>query len=448
MRLPPIRPDSTKQIQVLHVDDDPSIIDLTETFLEREDDRICIETAASATEGLERIVKCSHPPDCVVSDYDMPGMDGIDLLETVREEYPEIPFILFTGKGSEEIASHAISAGVTDYLQKRCGAEQYELLANRIQNAVQSQYQRQRADRIDELMRLTELAGDTGGFEIHTDTGEVLMTDGCRRLAGVSDDENLSLEEAIELYHPDDQPKVRQTVSQATDMGEQECESWRLQALDGTERIVDVTLTPAEVDKNKYNTNANTSIGAADKSESHAGDVAKMLRGAIHDVTDRHHREQRLTKLNGVSKDLLTAKTQQEVVKIGVNAGRDVLDFQANAIHLTEAGGTQLVPVAQTDELNIHVDEVPTLSVSDSIAGRAYRRDEPIVVEDARQHPDTHNPETDLRGHVYLPLDNYGIFIAGSEKKASFDCQDLAFGELLAGDLIAALDRIDYNKTD
>lgn len=53
----------------------------------------------------------------------MPGLDGLDVLERVRGEYPDLPFILFTGKGSEEIASDAISKGVTDYLQKGGGTE-------------------------------------------------------------------------------------------------------------------------------------------------------------------------------------------------------------------------------------------------------------------------------------------------------------------------------------
>ena len=79
----------------------------------------------------------------MVTDYDMPGRDGIEFLEAVREEHPELPFILFTGKGSEAVASETISAGVTDYLQKEAGTEQYAALATRIRNVV-TRYRRER----------------------------------------------------------------------------------------------------------------------------------------------------------------------------------------------------------------------------------------------------------------------------------------------------------------
>jgi len=134
----------TEQIRVLHVDDEPDFGDMTATFLERENDRLKIETATEANEGLELLA--SREYDCVVSDYDMPRMDGIEFLESVREEYPDLPFILFTGKGSEEVASEAISKGVTDYLQKESGTGQYELLSNRVVNAVQKHMAEERAD--------------------------------------------------------------------------------------------------------------------------------------------------------------------------------------------------------------------------------------------------------------------------------------------------------------
>jgi len=104
-------------IRILHVDDDPDFAEMAATFLEREDDRFDIDIATSADEGIIRLSNADF--DCVVSDYEMPGQSGIEFLETVRENDPSLPFILYTGKGSEEIASDAISAGVTDYLSTR-----------------------------------------------------------------------------------------------------------------------------------------------------------------------------------------------------------------------------------------------------------------------------------------------------------------------------------------
>lgn len=99
-------------IQVLHVDDEPEFSDLATTFLEREDDRFETETATSASEGLDRLSEDGY--DCIISDHDMPGKNGIEFLEAVREDHPDLPFILYTGKGSEEVASEAISSPSRD----------------------------------------------------------------------------------------------------------------------------------------------------------------------------------------------------------------------------------------------------------------------------------------------------------------------------------------------
>ncbi|WP_050032706.1 PAS domain-containing response regulator [Halorubrum halophilum] len=126
--------DRESVVRVLHVDDEPAFLDLVATYLERIDDAFEVRSETDVDAALEAVESGSI--DCVVSDYEMPDTDGLAFLERVRERDRTVPFVLFTGKGSEEIASEAISAGVTDYIQKRSGTDQYTVLANRVRNAV------------------------------------------------------------------------------------------------------------------------------------------------------------------------------------------------------------------------------------------------------------------------------------------------------------------------
>lgn len=149
------------QILVLHVDDEQQVSELTAEFLERITDRFDVRTETNPHEVIDQL--SANSINCVISDYQMPGMDGIELLRAVREEYPNLPFILFTGKGSEEVASEAIEAGVTSYVQKG-GSEVYDQLANAIQNAVSRRRSERRARIAQD--RLLALYEQTDGFYI------------------------------------------------------------------------------------------------------------------------------------------------------------------------------------------------------------------------------------------------------------------------------------------
>ncbi|MDD1727470.1 MAG: PAS domain S-box protein [Methanospirillum sp.] len=122
-------------ISVLYVDDDFSLLEIGKLFLERMGE-FRIELRDSAQNALHLL--STTPFDIIISDYEMPGMDGLELLKTVRDQYGEIPFILFTGRGREEVVIRALNNGADYYVQKGGQPQaQFVELAHKIELAVQ-----------------------------------------------------------------------------------------------------------------------------------------------------------------------------------------------------------------------------------------------------------------------------------------------------------------------
>jgi len=91
-------------LRILHVDDDAAFLAVAKQCLE-EQSQFEVDTALSAKEALKKLKRSEY--DAVVSDYQMPGKNGLELLKELRQEGNYTPFILFTCKGKEEIAIEA-----------------------------------------------------------------------------------------------------------------------------------------------------------------------------------------------------------------------------------------------------------------------------------------------------------------------------------------------------
>jgi CheY-like chemotaxis protein len=87
------------RLRILHVDDDPSLQEITKSMLLDLNSCFEIETACCVDEAFEKLAIGNY--DVVVSDYEMPQKDGLQFLKELREGKNNIPFILFTGKGRE-----------------------------------------------------------------------------------------------------------------------------------------------------------------------------------------------------------------------------------------------------------------------------------------------------------------------------------------------------------
>ncbi|MEI7649620.1 MAG: response regulator, partial [Methanomicrobiales archaeon] len=124
----------TEKIRVLYVDDEPTLLEIGKIYLER-DGTFYVDTLTSAGEALTRLNTERY--DAIVSDYQMPEMDGITFLKRLKGSGNTTPFIIFTGRGREEVVIEALNSGADFYLQK--GGEpksQFAELSNKIRYAV------------------------------------------------------------------------------------------------------------------------------------------------------------------------------------------------------------------------------------------------------------------------------------------------------------------------
>ena len=135
-------PSKKSPILILHVDDDSSIRDITKLMLLDFDSSFEVDSACCVVEAFEKIK--NHQYDTIVSDYEMPQKNGLEFLKELREQKNEIAFIIFTGRGREDVAVQALNLGADRYLNKNGSPEVvYGELAYAIKNIVEQKKSRQ-----------------------------------------------------------------------------------------------------------------------------------------------------------------------------------------------------------------------------------------------------------------------------------------------------------------
>lgn len=141
---------------ILYVDDEEILLGLNKIYLERGGD-FSVDTSASAPEALKKLCTVSY--DAIISDYEMPGMDGIAFLKEVRLRHGSLPFLLFTGKGREEVVIEAVDNGVDYYVQK--GSDMLGMIAE-LRHKILRSIERRRI--VDELERSRQQMNDIINF--------------------------------------------------------------------------------------------------------------------------------------------------------------------------------------------------------------------------------------------------------------------------------------------
>jgi len=262
-----------EEIHVLHVDDEPDFARMVALNLDSESNRFRLYSTTDPTEVADLVER--KQIDCVLSDYRMGEMDGIEVLDAVRAVDPEMPFILFTDTGSESVASKAISAGITDYVIKEVIKDQYALLATKIETYVDRRRTEAVAHRTQQqLHELSEHTNDVLWIFSADFTELQYINSRYEKLYGQSISTLRANPTAfLRAVHPEDVDDVKTAIQQAS-AGQTQHVEYRVQA-----------------DKERW-------------VESHAepivGDDGTVLRvaGYTHEITHRKQRELELRAKN------------------------------------------------------------------------------------------------------------------------------------------------------
>lgn len=113
-----------KHLRVLVVDDDPTVVDLLSVFLESKG--YTVHTSSNGQEALEVIELEEF--DLIISDIEMAGVNGFELLRQTRENYPRIGIILMTGYDETHPLSAALRAGADGYISKPFSLRKFSLI--------------------------------------------------------------------------------------------------------------------------------------------------------------------------------------------------------------------------------------------------------------------------------------------------------------------------------
>jgi len=207
-------------LRVLYVDDEPGLLEIGKLFLEKEGE-FAVDTLTSAREALDQLNTERY--DAIISDYQMPEMDGITFLKQLKASGNATPFIIFTGRGREEVVIEALNEGADFYIQK--GGEpkaQFVELANKIRYAVSRRRSEEKLGASVEEIRGASsryealiAASNTGAWEYHADSGFLWCSPEYFSMLGrdirdfdISGTRNIE-HTWIDLLHPEDREFAR-----------------------------------------------------------------------------------------------------------------------------------------------------------------------------------------------------------------------------------------------
>ncbi len=356
--------DKRKPIRILHVDDEGSHLEFTKIFLEELDEEVVVDSATSPREALELQEQRGY--DCIVSDYKMLSMDGIELAQKVRER-SGVPFILYTGQGSEEVAEQAFEAGIDDYIRKEPEPSHYQILAKRVRQNVD----KYRAEQL--YRKVVDESRD--GIIILSGMEIAFMNQAAATLFGCKSPDGFIGRSALEYFvEPERKLKECIDVSPDEDEGSHLFEA-RYRTASGAIRVAEVSSSTI----------------------SYLGQMAHLC--FFRDITHRKRVEERLAALHRQASKLARQRTLEEVAETTLDIMQTVFEYQLVSFQVVEDGhlNTVILRGAPPLKLSLPLD-------GRGITVKAARERHSILVNDLRGCEDYFRGSMDSLSELAVPV--------------------------------------------
>lgn len=390
------------------------------TRLEAQRAEFDVTHVRSADEGLNQFRNGSV--DCVVSSYELPDSNGLELLRGIRETERETPFILFPESGDESIASQGFAAGASGYLSR--GEGQSDTLAERIHDIVGPDHRTPNGQQYHSLVEVSPVPMLVVGGEL-----EVLYANpSAGNVIADGDPETLLGKHVLTLIPEEDRDNSQARLEEVLETREPaEVREYRYLTLDKERRYARGSIVPVTFEGTQ---------------------AAQIL---LEDLTDRKRREQRLQKrrrqierLHDVGVELAGCGSSDAVYQLTVDAAEDILDLDMCLIGVVEEGRLTL-GASSTEITEENYIEPPVDSEDAGLSGKAYRRNESYLIHDVTEEPDA-NPVQDYRSCIMTPISEFGTFQAVSYEVGAFSETEMELVEILVGHAREALTRLEHEQ--
>ncbi|MFW6064803.1 MAG: PAS domain S-box protein [Candidatus Natronoplasma sp.] len=403
-------------MKILYVDDEEDKREQTKTFLEQSNDDFDVDTASSVEQGLEKLEKEDY--QIIVSDYDMSPRDGLEFLEEVRESGKDLPFIMLTGKGREEVAMEALNLGADRYIRRHGDSENLYEFLSRVVTQEFEHYEEKRKRRLQETYFQDLFETSPEAIVLLDNEDRIIEANRAFERIFQYDRECIKREKINDLIVPDEKTNEATTASNNVLSGDSIMIETQREKKDGSMIDVSILGYPIEFE-----------------------DEQVGVFGIYRDISERKERERKIKKLYHTLSKMERCNSEDEVFDFVLKAAKEILDFKSSSIMIAE--GDYLVTKKVIAE-NVDVgDKEP---IDEGIRGLTYQNKKYYLVEDLDEWEEAKPTDPDFKSAISIPIGEEGVFQALSYEKGYFDEFDLEMAEGLIFHTVQILEGIKSRK--